>query len=95
VVSSSSSQQQHYQKKVQPQQQQQQQVQRLQPRTISYNQEQKPIAVNVNVNRRRKSHRLPRITQAASPFEQMIAPTSYLHDELSKDAAYRISGLVI
>ena len=37
---------------------------------------------------RRNSHRLPRVTPAARPFEKMVAPTSYLHDELSKDAAY-------
>jgi hypothetical protein len=32
---------------------------------------------------------LPRITQAAAPFQNMIAPCSYMYDELLRDPAYQ------
>lgn len=38
--------------------------------------------------RRRQSRRKPQITSAAEPFQKSIAPTSYLQDELLKDASY-------
>jgi hypothetical protein len=33
--------------------------------------------------------KLPRITQAAAPFQNMIAPCSYIYDELLRDPAYQ------
>jgi hypothetical protein len=37
----------------------------------------------------RPDHVLPNVTRAAIPFEKMIAPSSYLYDELMKDDGYR------
>jgi hypothetical protein len=34
-------------------------------------------------------HMIPKVTSAAKPFEKMIAPSSYLYDELLRDQGYR------
>ncbi|KAL3931922.1 MAG: hypothetical protein SGARI_004093 [Bacillariaceae sp.] len=35
------------------------------------------------------THKVPRVTAAAKPFENMIPPSGYLYDELLKDPAYQ------
>jgi hypothetical protein len=77
----------------QPQQQQHRQHRSVQQQQRSVQQQQQPAPSpsppQPQPQQRRRNHdRLPRVTYAATPFEKTIAPTSYLHDELSKDDAY-------
>jgi len=70
-----------------PQWQQQQQQYQQQAAKVEGRSEPGPFRAPHSM-KRVGSHRLPRVTNASAPFEKLIAPTSYLHDELSKDEAY-------
>jgi len=51
-----------------------------------------PVSRPLPLDRRRSqtsNHVLPRVTSAAAPYQNMIAPSSYLYDELLKDPGYR------
>ena len=94
MSSSSSSSEQQSQKRSQPAQQQQQQLQQQcqrQRQPLPPQQDSSPPP-QPQQSRRRNHDRslrfLPKVTYAATPFEKTIAPTSYLHDELSKEDGY-------
>jgi len=76
--------QQKQQQQLKLQAQQQQQKQQYKPTMTSNNNSAKlPASM-----KRMESHRLPKLTNASKPFQKMIAPTSHLHDELTKSDAY-------